>query len=165
MEVAKNCHFWSGQGTSQESDRSSSQSRRHDLHPLHQPRKSGLVEIVSWVKYFRVLTVKRYILFSTSNYLPTYLWWLATLLTWLNSFRVRILVRRKQFENLSSFYLSDVYKKVLNIGVTPGSIPSYCFLKINFFYFQFSASQFTWQIWQTNNSIESNKSNRIMNKA
>ena len=39
------------------------------------------------------------------------------------------------------------------------------FLKINFFYFQFSASQFTWQIWQTNNSIESNKSNRIMNKA
>ena len=39
------------------------------------------------------------------------------------------------------------------------------FFKKNFFYFQFSASQFTWQIWQTNNSIESNKSNRIMNKA
>ena len=37
--------------------------------------------------------------------------------------------------------------------------------KINFFHFQFSASQFTWQIWQTNNSIKSNKPNRIMNKA
>ena len=35
--------------------------------------------------------------------------------------------------------------------------------KINFFYFQFSVSQFTWQIWQTNNSIKRNKPNRIMN--
>ena len=38
-------------------------------------------------------------------------------------------------------------------------------IKINFFCFQFSVSPFTWQIWQTNNSIESYKPNRIMNKA
>ena len=38
------------------------------------------------------------------------------------------------------------------------------FQKINFFYFQFSVSQFTWQIWHTNNSIKSNKLNRIMRK-
>ena len=34
-----------------------------------------------------------------------------------------------------------------------------------FFYFQFSVSQFTWQIWQTKNSIETNKPNIIMKKA
>ena len=38
-------------------------------------------------------------------------------------------------------------------------------LWINFFYFQFYVSQFTWQIWRTNNSYKSNKPNRIMNKA
>ena len=36
------------------------------------------------------------------------------------------------------------------------------YLKIIFFYFQFSVSQFTWQIWKTNKSF---KSNRIMKKA
>ena len=39
------------------------------------------------------------------------------------------------------------------------------FLKINLIYFQFSVSQFAWQIWQTNNSIKSYKPNRIMKKA
>ena len=38
------------------------------------------------------------------------------------------------------------------------------FLKKKLIYFQFSVSQFTWQIWQTNNSFESNKPNRIMKK-
>ena len=38
------------------------------------------------------------------------------------------------------------------------------FVEINFVYFQFSVSQFTWQIWQTNNSFKSNKPNRIMKK-
>ena len=39
------------------------------------------------------------------------------------------------------------------------------FLKINLVYFQFSDSQFSWQIWQTNNGIKSNKPNRIKEKA
>ena len=38
------------------------------------------------------------------------------------------------------------------------------FLKNNFIYLQFSVSQFTWQIWQTNNSIKSNKPHRITKK-
>ena len=36
------------------------------------------------------------------------------------------------------------------------------FFQINFFYFQFSISQLTWQICQNNNNIVSNKPNRIM---
>ena len=38
------------------------------------------------------------------------------------------------------------------------------FIKINFVYFQFSVSQFTWQLWQTNNSVKSNRPNKIMKK-
>ena len=35
----------------------------------------------------------------------------------------------------------------------------------NFVYLKLSVSQFTWHIWQTNNSIKSKKPNRIMKKA
>ena len=40
---------------------------------------------------------------------------------------------------------------------TIGLVQGIVIIKINFFYFQFSVSQFTWQIWQTNqtNQIES----------
>ena len=51
-----------------------------------------------------------------------------------------------------------------NIWISLSIIPtSASFLTIlNFFvYFQFSVSQITWQIWQTNNHIKSTKPNRI----
>ena len=51
-------------------------------------------------------------------------------------------------------------QKQLLTNVLRSHSPTF-FFQIKFDYFKFSVSQFTWQIWQTINSIKSNKPNRI----
>ena len=55
------------------------------------------------------------------------------------------------------FVYSNIHKKYWHMhGVSELPLQLYS-IKINFVYFQFSVSQFTWQFRQTNNSIKPNR--------
>ena len=64
--------------------------------------------------------------------------------------------------------LLNLHQVSIQIPVYPSNLP--CIYgtqyRHRYFYFfsLFSVSQFTWQIWQTNNSIKSNKPNKVMKK-